>query len=108
MRNFASASAARRSSGRDAKGSRATPPSSSRIVAAQSRSTAFSVVWRLLSHEGEESIEMADDKQQNKDAQSGEPVQLDKEQAKPQPQPEGNEAGGQELGARPEGGQRKQ
>ena len=51
---------------------------------------------------------MADDKEQNKDAQSGQPVQLDKEPAKPQPQPEGNEAGGQELGARPEGGQGKQ
>ena len=56
---------------------------------------------------------MADNKEQNKDAQSGQPVQLDKEHAKPRPgsqpgQPEGNQAGGQELGAEPEGGQGKQ
>jgi hypothetical protein len=60
----------------------------------------------------EESIDMADNKHQqdnddNKDAKSGEPVQLDEEQGG---QPEGNEAGGQELGAKPaeksEGGQR--
>ena len=44
---------------------------------------------------------MADNKQQNKDAQSGEPVQLDKEQD----QPQGNQAGRQEQGAKPEGGQ---
>jgi hypothetical protein len=62
---------------------------------------------------GEESIDMADNKEQNKDAESGQPVQLDKEQhAKPRPgtqpgQPEGNQAGGQELGAEPEGGQKQ-
>jgi hypothetical protein len=68
---------------------------------------------------------MADNKQQNKDAESGEPVQLDKEQdqqhpggqehqARPQQggqqqggQQQGNQAGGQEQGAKPEGGQRK-
>jgi hypothetical protein len=52
-----------------------------------------------------ESIDMADNKDQNKDAQSGEPVQLDKEQDEQQQQ--GNQAGGQEQGAKPEGGQRK-
>ena len=77
---------------------------------------------------GKESIDMADNKDQNKDAQSGEPVQLDKEQdqqrqggqggqqphARPQQggqqqggQQQGNQAGGQEQGAKPEGGQRK-
>jgi hypothetical protein len=40
--------------------------------------------------------------QQNKDAQSGEPVQLDKEAQ----QPKGNWSGRQEQGAEPEGGQR--
>src|SRR5262249_19687796 len=54
------------------------------------------------------------DKQQNKDAQSGEPVQLDKEKDGQQQggqqhggPPKGNQAGGQEQGAKPEGGQRK-
>ena len=62
---------------------------------------------------------MADNKPQqqsdNKDAESGEPIQLDKDQEqdqrKPQPQPEaGNEAGGMQQGAdrpQPEGGQKK-
>ncbi|HEV8585964.1 MAG TPA: hypothetical protein VGT02_13430 [Methylomirabilota bacterium] len=63
---------------------------------------------------------MADNKPQqhkeNKDAESGEPVQLDKDQPqqpgqrKPQQQDAGNEAGGMKQGAeRPqhEGGQKK-
>ena len=58
---------------------------------------------------------MADNKQQNKDAQSGQPVQLDKEQGQQRRsgpkqhggQPHGNQAGGQEEGAKPEGGQKK-
>jgi len=63
---------------------------------------------------------MADNKDQNKDAQSGEPVQLDKEQDKPQhggqqPQPgqqrpqQGGpqQGGGQQQGAQHEGGQRR-
>jgi hypothetical protein len=74
-----------------------------------------------------ESIVMADNKQPNKDAQSGEPVQLDKEQDKQQQggqqqggqqqpgqqrpqhdsQKQGNQAGGQQQGAEHEGGQRK-
>jgi hypothetical protein len=76
-----------------------------------------------------ESIDMADNKDQNKDAESGEPVQLDKEQdqqrpggqgggqqhqARPQQggqqqggQQQGNQAGGQEQGAKHEGGQRR-
>jgi len=68
-----------------------------------------------------ESIDMPDNKPQqheNKDAESGEPVQLDKDQPqqpqqpqrKPQQQDEGNEAGGMKQGAdRPqhEGGQKR-
>jgi hypothetical protein len=76
-----------------------------------------------------ESLDMADNKQQNKDAQSGEPVQLDKEQdqkqqggqqhqqggqqhaGQPRPQhdskQQGNQAGGQQQGAEHQGGQRK-
>ena len=61
---------------------------------------------------------MADNKPQqddNKDAESGEPTQLDKDQPqqpqrKPQQQDEGNEAGGMKQGAdRPqhEGGQKR-
>jgi hypothetical protein len=62
---------------------------------------------------------MADNKplqeQDNKDAQSGEPVQLDKEQQHEQggrqgSQHEGNQAGGQQQGAErpmPEGGQKR-
>ena len=55
---------------------------------------------------------MADDKQQNKDAESGEPVQLDKEQdqqggQQQGGQQQGNQAGGQEQGVKPEGGQRR-
>jgi hypothetical protein len=51
--------------------------------------------------------------QDNKDAQSGEPVQLDKEQGqgegKPEQQDPGNEAGGMKQGAEPqhEGGQKR-
>jgi hypothetical protein len=67
---------------------------------------------------GKESIDMADNKPQqheNKDAESGEPIQLDKDQPqqpqrKPQQQDEGNEAGGMKQGAdRPqhEGGQKR-
>jgi epoxyqueuosine reductase len=61
-----------------------------------------------------ESIDMADNKDQNKDAQSGEPVQLDKEQDQQHQdgrqqggQQQGNQAGGQEQGAKHEGGQRR-
>jgi hypothetical protein len=67
---------------------------------------------------GKESIDMADNKpqqQENKDAESGEPVQLDKDQPqqpqrKPEQHDEGNEAGGMKQGAdRPqhEGGQKR-
>jgi hypothetical protein len=70
---------------------------------------------------GKEIIDMADDKPQqheNKDAESGEPIQLDKDQPqqpqqpprKPQQQDEGNEAGGMKQGAdrpQPEGGQKR-
>jgi len=67
---------------------------------------------------GKESIAMADNKPQehdNKDAESGEPIQLDKDQPqqpqrKPQQQDEGNEAGSMKQGAdRPqhEGGQKR-
>jgi hypothetical protein len=69
---------------------------------------------------GKESIDMADNKPQqheNKDAESGEPIQLDKDQPQQPQQPqrkpqqdEGNEAGGMKQGAdRPqhEGGQKR-
>ena len=67
-----------------------------------------------------ETIAMADNKpqqQENKDAESGEPIQLDKDQPQQPQQPqrkpqqdEGNEAGGMKQGAdRPqhEGGQKR-
>jgi hypothetical protein len=52
---------------------------------------------------------MADNKQQNKDAESGEPVQLDKEEQQGGQQDQGNQAGGQQQGAeRPHKGGQKQ
>jgi hypothetical protein len=88
-----------------------------------------SVAWKSPRSREKESIDMADNKQHNKDAQSGEPVQLDKEkdqqhrdgeqhqqggqQQAGQPRPQhgsqqqGNQAGGQQQGAEHQGGQRK-
>jgi hypothetical protein len=87
-----------------------------------------SVAWKSPRSREKESIDMADNKQRNKDAQSGEPVQLDKDkdqqqrggqqhqggqQQAGQPRPQhgsqqqGNQAGGQQQGAEHQGGQRK-